>query len=388
MLDRTDRDDDGTSIPPVELLEALEYIPYFVRVRGPSGGVLFSTRHAAYTEAPLVETEFRGLTIETDVRSAFSIYDSLDYASGDTSAFFSKVAQILALFIDFDYAYVSRFLEDGAAYHIVGAWPDSGEVGREVKAEGAPCEHVIGARRFQWFSGDLGRLFPKAPSLGELGVRTYAGTVYRGPSGLPLGHIFTTSCREVSHAHRLEPVLEEAARAVSQPLLREYLLDELESTRRASNEDPLTGLRNRRAFDRDVERLFAREVTAGQGLLAYVDLDGMKEVNDTRGHLAGDQLLITVSHRLREILRESDSVYRLGGDEFAVLWRIADPEDAPLLKRRVMESIQRVQDDGFPEISASTGVAALAEADDPQALVTRADERMYEEKRGRRRDRR
>jgi diguanylate cyclase (GGDEF)-like protein len=383
MLGMTGRDGERASIPPAELLEALENIPYFVRVRGPTGAVLFSTRHAAYSEAPLVETDFRGMTIETDVRPAFSIYDSLDYASGDTSAFFSKVAQILALFIDFDFAFISRFLDGGARYRIVGAWPDAAEVGKEVTTEGAPCEHVIDARRFQWFSGDLGSLFPMDRHLAAIGARTYAGTVYRGPSGLPLGHIFTVSRHEIPHAHRLEPVLEEAARSVSQPLLREYLLDELESTRRASSEDPLTGLRNRRAFDRDVERLFARETTASQGLLAYVDLDGMKEVNDTRGHLAGDQLLISVSHHLKDILRESDSVYRLGGDEFAVLWRVADAEDAPLLMRRVADSMKRVQADGFPEVSASTGVAALAEVHDPEALVRIADTRMYEDKRAR-----
>jgi GGDEF domain-containing protein len=92
--------------------------------------------------------------------------------------------------------------------------------------------------------------------------------------------------------------------------------------------DPLTGLANRSLFaDQLAAALAPRpdQVTGSQVGLLFLDVDGFKEINDTYGHDAGDEVLLTVAHRLRSNVRPQDTVARLGGDEFAV----AAPPDHP-----------------------------------------------------------
>ncbi len=83
--------------------------------------------------------------------------------------------------------------------------------------------------------------------------------------------------------------------------------------------DPLTGLLNRAAFDDALERAVAEAARYGPPSLLLVDLDGFKDVNDTLGHLAGDDVLVHVAKLLTDSVRDGDVVARLGGDEFAVL---------------------------------------------------------------------
>ncbi|WP_239675113.1 GGDEF domain-containing protein [Natronosporangium hydrolyticum] len=96
------------------------------------------------------------------------------------------------------------------------------------------------------------------------------------------------------------------------------LRNELAAERHAADHDPLTGLPNRRAFQRRGSALLAdpgHPATA----CAVIDLDSFKEVNDTLGHSAGDQVLVTLAGRLARLTNEQDLVARLGGDEFAAL---------------------------------------------------------------------
>lgn len=104
------------------------------------------------------------------------------------------------------------------------------------------------------------------------------------------------------------------------------LARDLEIRRRLAHEmasrDPLTGLRNRLTFDHELRSAFTGTGPRGHGLaLLYLDLDGFKAVNDTLGHLAGDELLRTVGERLTLSVAATDTVARLGGDEFAIIRR-------------------------------------------------------------------
>src|SRR5262249_36019941 len=90
--------------------------------------------------------------------------------------------------------------------------------------------------------------------------------------------------------------------------------------RHLADHDPLTGLLNRRSFEREVERPLAHCRRYGaNGALIVLDLDHFKYVNDSYGHSAGDELIVAVADALRMRLRETDVVARLGGDEFAAL---------------------------------------------------------------------
>jgi len=134
--------------------------------------------------------------------------------------------------------------------------------------------------------------------------------------------------------------------------------------------DPLTGLPNRELFRRVVERAVERGPHAG-GALALVDLDRFKEVNDTLGHHAGDELLQVVGRRLTEALRTDDTVARLGGDEFGILLPGESDRTATVeLLARVREAVgaEITLDDATLTVDASFGVCFFpADADTVEA---------------------
>lgn len=149
--------------------------------------------------------------------------------------------------------------------------------------------------------------------------------------------------------------------------------------------DALTGLPNRVLFDDRAKQTYVAARRHSQKFaILYVDLDHFKEVNDTFGHAAGDELLRTVAARLNAVARESDTVARQGGDEFVVLQRfVRSALDTERLARRINESLRQPIDipDGVATISASIGVAVYpddgATIDD---LLVRADAALYKAK--------
>lgn len=151
--------------------------------------------------------------------------------------------------------------------------------------------------------------------------------------------------------------------------------------------DTLTGLPNRALFDDRLEKALAA-VRRGQGDVAlhYIDLDGFKNVNDTLGHPAGDDLIQQVAGRLSNAIREADTVARLGGDEFAVIQAEAQgAEGAEQLAARILEAMRRPFDlmGDTTDVSASIGVAlAPVDAITRLELSRRADIALYEAKSG------
>ena len=150
---------------------------------------------------------------------------------------------------------------------------------------------------------------------------------------------------------------------------------------RLANEDTLTGLGNRRAFEADLARETARAsrhaLTMG---VAMIDLDGLKAVNDLHGHAHGDALLSAFGRALPGAFRPEDRAYRLGGDEFALLLAHSAVEGVPAIHERVAQVVRDVQDRGFPEMDASVGVAYFPGDGQGDALVAVADARMYAQK--------
>ncbi|MEO7773554.1 MAG: EAL domain-containing protein [Steroidobacteraceae bacterium] len=111
---------------------------------------------------------------------------------------------------------------------------------------------------------------------------------------------------------------------------------------RQAHFDPLTSLPNRLLFrDRLAQELSSANTNASRGALLYIDLDHFKQVNDTLGHHAGDQVLTIVAQRLRSCVKDGDTVARLAGDEFTVILRsVVDPDGALAVADRVIESLQ------------------------------------------------
>jgi diguanylate cyclase (GGDEF)-like protein/PAS domain S-box-containing protein len=149
--------------------------------------------------------------------------------------------------------------------------------------------------------------------------------------------------------------------------------------------DPLTGLPNRKYFAEKLnESLYwAKSNNILLGLL-FIDLDGFKKVNDTLGHEMGDLLLVTVSQRLSNCLRGSDTVARLGGDEFTVILRtIPNIKVASIIAEKILFSLSQpiVLDDSVASISASIGISIYPiNSYDTESLVRQADTAMYRAK--------
>ncbi len=159
-----------------------------------------------------------------------------------------------------------------------------------------------------------------------------------------------------------------------------------EQLRQLSEQDGLTGLRNRRRFERDISDQVGRAHRYGEfATLMIIDLDGFKRVNDLYGHRAGDQALKSIATALKRRLRDNDVVARIGGDEFAVLIPYARAEDASVVAddlRRVISSCRiGVDDSSEVTLSASIGLAQI-DRDTPSddEVMSEADRLMYREK--------
>lgn len=176
--------------------------------------------------------------------------------------------------------------------------------------------------------------------------------------------------------------------------LEQRVLDRTADLERVSNEmlqlsvtDDLTGVTNRRGFYLLAESvLLAARRDGLDCLFGFIDVDGLKKVNDRQGHVVGDALIIDVVQVLRATLRTSDVLARLGGDEFCVLAVGADREPAAL-KARITAAMQDFNDTEVRsyEVSTSIGLMAVPAGDTSTVdeLLARADELMYEEKKAR-----
>jgi diguanylate cyclase (GGDEF)-like protein len=148
-----------------------------------------------------------------------------------------------------------------------------------------------------------------------------------------------------------------------------------------STTDTLTGLKNRREFDRALLEETARVARTGVVLgLLIVDVDHFKPYNDEFGHVAGDEALAQVGRILLKNARANDVAVRYGGEEFAVLLPGTDKDSAMVVAERIRVAIAGAQWE-LRAVTVSIGVAITTRADDNASLVERADQALYEAKR-------
>lgn len=187
--------------------------------------------------------------------------------------------------------------------------------------------------------------------------------------GRMIGALMLESSHPLEH---LRPLVEGFARIYANYI---GLLDE-------SERDKLTGLYNRRSFDRHLNRRLhgvrARDPeTPSRIWLAIVDIDHFKRINDTLGHLYGDEVILVVAQLMRACFRQGDALFRFGGEEFVVLLAAADESAAMAALERFRS---RVQDHVFPQVgqvTVSVGFAAIGPGDYPATVLDRADKALY-----------
>ena len=178
-----------------------------------------------------------------------------------------------------------------------------------------------------------------------------------------------------------EALMEEIARLRGQIARLESRCEELD---REAHRDALVPIANRRGLVRQLDMLIARRDRYNTpAALLFVDVDGLKSLNDSFGHAAGDAALIYLANLMVGAVRQTDLVARLGGDEFAILLDHADESSAMEIADRLVNA---AADSDFIyhgqplPLSVAVGITAIEQGDTAEAVLDRADQEMYRDK--------
>lgn len=238
-------------------------------------------------------------------------------------------------------------------------------------------------------------VFRDVPSVKAMGVRAYAGVPLLTDEGDTLGtfcaidfaprhwteqdlDVLTELAHSALREIRLRMALQHAD-AINQQLVEQIQrvaelnmkLEELATT------DPLTGLRNRRAFDAHMAQQLAIVQRRGTPLsLLMLDADHFKRVNDTLGHDGGDRVLQAIAGHLKACARTVDVVARVGGEEFAVILPSTGEAGAQEVGERMRQAVEGGPWDEMP-VTISVGTATLVEGEDAERIYGRADAALY-----------
>jgi diguanylate cyclase (GGDEF)-like protein len=217
--------------------------------------------------------------------------------------------------------------------------------------------------------------------------------VASGAAGEPLLLLFPIATEHeaagVLEVETRAPMPEEQRRTV-QGILRIYR--NFQSLLDYSERDTLTGLLNRKTFDECFLRLAVEEANgrlaraegggrrqgaSSHAFLGVIDIDHFKRVNDTFGHLIGDEVLLLLSRQLRACFRFYDHLFRFGGEEFVVLVRCAQPDDAAAIFERLRATVAVYAFPRVGQVTVSVGISALRAGDTPSGAFERADKALY-----------
>ena len=160
--------------------------------------------------------------------------------------------------------------------------------------------------------------------------------------------------------------------------------ERIEDLDRVAHMDPLVPIANRRGLIRQLEISIARRARhKTPSALLFVDVDGLKMLNDSYGHGAGDAALVYIAEAMVRAVRRTDLVARLGGDEFAILLDHAEEANASDTAERLANEVAGadfVHNGRALPLSIAIGFTMVAGDDDPEAVLDRADQAMYRDK--------
>ncbi len=185
----------------------------------------------------------------------------------------------------------------------------------------------------------------------------------------------------VVHSVDTEALMEEIARLRGEVARLESRCDELD---RDAHRDALVPVANRRGLVRQLDMLIARRARHNiPAALLFVDVDGLKTLNDSFGHAAGDAALVYLAQLMTGAVRQTDLVARLGGDEFAVLLDHADDSAATETAKRLVDAVAGSDfiHHGRPlPLSVAVGFTVIEQGDTADTVLDRADQEMYRDK--------
>ena len=320
---------------------------------------------------------------------------------GTANPVLDRLARLTARLLGVPVALVS--LVDDRGQHFPGM---AGLTGWAGEGRGTPlshsfCQHVVATDRMLLVENAAEHpLVMENLAFKELGVIAYAGVPLRTAEGETLGALCAIDVAPARWTPEQVATLEDLAtaamaeielRATTQALLaaQTQLQAAHERLKAQAVRDGLTGLLNRRGFAEAARQQVAMAERAGVPfVVAALDLDGFKQINDTFGHDVGDEALVEMAVLLKETCRASDLVARLGGDEFVLLLTNTDASQVDAMRDRLATALAFHNADGLRDyvLATSVGFAAWTPGEPTSlpVLLKAADQAMYADKRARR----
>ena len=298
-----------------------------------------------------------------------------------SSDMFDAIAEAIFEITGWRWIFITRFINQQSVETISFWDTDHHAQGASYELLDTPCEELVKRRRFTLFA-DVAKTFPNNPFLADLGAKSYAGLIYYGESGEPLGHIMCMHDSNNVDYKFMEDVVKLASLVISSNLLLVQAQSELKNAVDQASMDSLTQLLNRRMFEKHCQQLVSDyQDLALDSSICIIDINDFKLFNDTFGHPKGDMLLRLFANELSKLGSESNHVFRLGGDEFALITEHLNEQAITRLKKQFEGVQQRLSAVINHPVTASIGIASLSEnSADVEQCYELADIRMYRDK--------
>jgi diguanylate cyclase len=330
-----------------------------------------------------------------------SLVSQLSTALVAETSFEGLVRQLLTLLelaTDLDSTYLTKIDLDASVQSILFARNSKTMTipeGLSVPWGDTLCKRALDEGRV--YTDDVPACWGDSDAAKALGIVTYVSTPVRLEDGSLYGTLCAASTEKKPMTERGAQVLRLFGKIISQHIEKEKLVQDLqaanEALRTQSYVDVLTGLPNRRAVMENLPRQFALAKRNRQGVvIAFIDLDGFKQINDQFSHATGDAFLIEIGRRLSTGVRAGDLLGRLGGDEFIVsgLCTATSRDDADAtaaMKKRLQKTLQthyRLPNVAIDYLGASLGIIVVDPAKTtPEQALNDADAAMYQDKKKR-----
>ena len=311
---------------------------------------------------------YTDITERKRVEKIISALAKQSSAVSTEDTFFKECLLNLADFYHTQYAFIGLISDkDSSRVKTFLVWNDGKFIDNfEYNLAGTPCENVLEVKA-ELIAKDVCKLFPEDKMLIDMGIESYFGSPLILPNGKVFGLVSVFDTQPLHLEPLTKPIIDIYATRIAIDLERMRTEEELHglaySMSYQATHDSLTDLINRREFESRLQSaLNVSKMEGHHHVLCYLDLDQFKVVNDTCGHIAGDQLLKQLTEQLNSSIRDSDTLGRLGGDEFGLLLYDCPINKAILITEKILSLVRRFRfswEEKIFEMGVSIGMVSI-----------------------------